>query len=969
MSDLDVTRIRYGPFSGLSGVKASDTAVYPEASVPMRGGYNVEIVDGEVWVRRGSHFIGESVEPVYETTGYYDTSGNAATSVMDSRRVVYGSVPWQGVVATNNYYVLVSPWYALGIEVDEAQEGGDEVGVFPLYAPDTEELVTFAADGSTATSTSSTFIATLGQLMLLGSGNSATEEVYLVCGVSGSTITLDRNYEGSAGTKTVRFISSFKGAGVAGNPSLTAAGSSYTSAPTVKISGGVGATATATVNGSGVVTAVDVVTAGVGYTLPPAVSFSAASGSGATATAVITDGAVTAINVTGGGSGYPSSSLVEVSIARGSGATATASIAAGAVSAITLTRAGTGYTTAPTVEISGGGGAGATATATVDSGSLHWKPPGPLAEERATYALVDQAVDNASLGVVANKQYMVVTADGLSPVAFRTDGVASHPLIKDFLRDTIEDGSAVRNAKTVGLHRDSIWFGAAADPQGLWEDLTVWWSAQFDFTRYHTGGVGGASNYNTFSQPGAVDPVMGIQSFGPSVVIYRKYSQEIGTASEGLDTPYTFVSQAEGLGLTSPGAVVTANGVHYLSTQAGPAIFDGRVRPVGLGLRQHLEELGFWSRFRFLLHDPEEQMILFCCPDGTSVPQDVKEPVFNSPFRPGNTTSVSGSPRNSYVTPASMLTYNYSHDSWSLWVDAVVSGGGVTSPGNSWLCRADGTIAKIFASHYSSDPSVEYGKGELISVKVTDPGSGYSSASVGFSGGGGTLAEASATLAGGKVGAITLTNPGKDYTSSPTVSITGSGGSGATAEIDYPPTPVDALVEFPWTDLGSPGEKSVIKVVVGLRATSVATPYPNRPSYISFGMLAREVKEYFTSFFKGSFEGGLPTAGGTGNGIHWGTFEAMTDYRTDALSADASADLTCTAAEMQALRLDENLQLPVMEFEISGIRATGHAFKFRLKNALSAAAKSSGHRKGPFRLSHFDVYFTQKGGNRRRRPL
>ena len=61
----DLSKIRFGPFSGMSGIKASDTAVYSESSVPLRGGFNVELVDGEVWVRRGSHFAGDSADPQY----------------------------------------------------------------------------------------------------------------------------------------------------------------------------------------------------------------------------------------------------------------------------------------------------------------------------------------------------------------------------------------------------------------------------------------------------------------------------------------------------------------------------------------------------------------------------------------------------------------------------------------------------------------------------------------------------------------------------------------------------------------------------------------------------------------------------------------------------------------------------------------------------------------------------------------
>ena len=66
------------------------------------------------------------------------------------------------------------------------------------------------------------------------------------------------------------------------------------------------------------------------------------------------------------------------------------------------------------------------------------------------------------------------------------------------------------------------------------------------------------------------------------------------------------------------------------------------------------------------------------------------------------------------------------------------------------------------------------------STGVQMQGSGYTSATVAFSGGGGSGAAASATVAGGKVTKITVTTAGSGYTSPPTVTISGDG-SGATA--------------------------------------------------------------------------------------------------------------------------------------------------------------------------------------------
>lgn len=69
-------------------------------------------------------------------------------------------------------------------------------------------------------------------------------------------------------------------------------------------------------------------------------------------------------------------------------------------------------------------------------------------------------------------------------------------------------------------------------------------------------------------------------------------------------------------------------------------------------------------------------------------------------------------------------------------------------------------------------------------VTVSAPGSGYTGANVTFTGGGGTGAAAIATVNGGQLVDITITSPGAGYVSAPTVIITGDGtGAGATAQI------------------------------------------------------------------------------------------------------------------------------------------------------------------------------------------
>lgn len=64
-------------------------------------------------------------------------------------------------------------------------------------------------------------------------------------------------------------------------------------------------------------------------------------------------------------------------------------------------------------------------------------------------------------------------------------------------------------------------------------------------------------------------------------------------------------------------------------------------------------------------------------------------------------------------------------------------------------------------------------------IGVDTAGTGYTSATVTLSGGGGQGAEATATVSGGGIDSITVTKAGFGYTSAPTVTITGDGSGGA----------------------------------------------------------------------------------------------------------------------------------------------------------------------------------------------
>ena len=174
---------------------------------------------------------------------------------------------------------------------------------------------------------------------------------------------------------------------------VTAGGNSYTTAPTVTITGGGGSGSAAfakIMNGS--VVAINITNKGSGYTSVPTVNFSGGDGVGAQATATVetkaaflsgervctTDLSISAnvvdgtptnlqtVNISTGGSGYTSAPAVTISAAPtgGTNATATSTIFNGVVTSITLSNQGAGYTTAPSVSIGSAPAGGVTSTAT-----------------------------------------------------------------------------------------------------------------------------------------------------------------------------------------------------------------------------------------------------------------------------------------------------------------------------------------------------------------------------------------------------------------------------------------------------------------------------------------------------------------------------------------------------------------------------------------------------------------------------
>ncbi len=133
----------------------------------------------------------------------------------------------------------------------------------------------------------------------------------------------------------------------------------YTSAPSVSITGGggSGATANANLDANGKISSVTITNGGSGYTSVPTVAFTGGTGGGtATGAAVLTATSVSSITLGMNTGGFSTAPTISFTGGGGSGAAATANLGVnGRISSVTITNGGTGYTSAPTVVFTGGG--------------------------------------------------------------------------------------------------------------------------------------------------------------------------------------------------------------------------------------------------------------------------------------------------------------------------------------------------------------------------------------------------------------------------------------------------------------------------------------------------------------------------------------------------------------------------------------------------------------------------------------
>jgi FtsP/CotA-like multicopper oxidase with cupredoxin domain len=165
-------------------------------------------------------------------------------------------------------------------------------------------------------------------------------------------------------------------------------------------------------------------------------------------------------------------------------------------------------------------------------------------------------------------------------------------------------------------------------------------------------------------------------------------------------------------------------------------------------------------------------------------------------------------------------------------------------------------------------PEAAYGQGAITGVDVTANGSGYTTApTVTFTGGGGSGAAARAQIAAGQVTAVILSNAGAGYTSAPTVGFTGGGGTLAAATATVSSGPYPAAYPNTYSPIGNnsltfspPGATTVGSVNV----TNAGSGYTSLPTVAFSGGGGSGATAVVSAIAAGRVTGITVTAQGTG---------------------------------------------------------------------------------------------------------
>jgi hypothetical protein len=518
--------------------------------------------------------------------------------------------------------------------------------------------------------------------------------------------------------------------------------------------------------------------------------------------------ALASIHVTNGGAGYTSTPSVVFSGGGGTGATATAVVSQGVVTSITLTSAGTGYTSLPAVTISGGGGSGATAVATAPALPFYYSPhagrvfatqSGRVTITWVTRVPVTTAAEPSTAKYRFRQETFAVSSSTAKPTRkiYWTERSFNGPLV-NVPMGKIETVNPVYNSNfpaTVAQEYQGVGLSNSVEPNASLpaERRTLW----FD----KTAGVGQLRAYNIEGrifveylgaiQQGAIGTVHDF--LGADIVDVVRVPTAVETTVFLGDqiTPRNDEGEllpVDGSSEWRASPVVTPN-------VDGQSLYGSVTRKDGITNYYAERENLTPDRVAFYWLEKSDAGIHFLA-EPASPNLGLYWPRIKNHYRQvwpddvtkyaHNTVASTGS------TPATGLQFAGGQQPQIVFQDDTAQAEVRIDPATQRLVATfsggDGMNRSLLKFNAANEVWYVrlFTQTEIRprSIGVTNGGSGYTSAPTVSFANGGTGATATASISGGKVVSITLTNPGQNFTSATQIILTGGGGSGATAIVN-----------------------------------------------------------------------------------------------------------------------------------------------------------------------------------------
>lgn len=555
-------------------------------------------------------------------------------------------------------------------------------------------------------------------------------------------------------------------------------GAGYAAAPAVSFSTQTGATApTATASiTNGVVTSITITAAGSGYTSAPSVTIDApgtgAGSAAAAASVALAPSALTSVNVTSGGAGYTIAPTVTFSaVGTGSGATATANLTGSAVTTVTtapgiMVSGGANYTAAPTVTFSGGGtnpttaatasnilsvaGAGNVSIRTNATANI----TGTISPVR-NVTVVAGAVAAGTAGAIGN------STGGANAVTITSSGDATLPAITANTVTIGANGTVSQAGTTVLSIGNSTVNGT----------LSV--NSTGNITLTNNNIISGVAPANTTVPANSL-----VTLTGNNISLTNTNNLTIGSVDAAgsltintAPSPFGLGTVTLGKGAGTAAPTIRVGGNLAISTNGSNVRDDVAANETILGtISVNTIAAGYGA--------------IGLAPLTSSV----------GGFRAAPTITVSGSVTGSNATAATFTTGFSSTNAATL---GSVVGFFVTNAGGGFTGVPTVTVAGGGAPTTSAVATITMastgGSGSVVGDIAVTSGAGYTGTPrvlIGTAPAGGTNATATAIVdtATGVVRAINITNPGSGYTSTPSITLVGGG------DVGQPSIPLTASI-------------------------------------------------------------------------------------------------------------------------------------------------------------------------------